>query len=235
VSLLSQPAAGLPGTGAGLPLPEVRRAAQEVDTASRRLAAALAAHPAPVPVLGAALEHLDSAAGALLLAQHAIQGYLAAIGAPSTGAPSTVDEPVRSNWWVERVVQLTKHTPTLRDPAGSAAELLAAALRPAQAGDRAGFAEVLASAEPTIGLGLAGLTAPLIERYAAELADPSPALDTVEDLLPALPDGLAEALLARTPDRPWDNHPADPAIAGTGLVAGLLNLLGRNGLPEHHG
>jgi len=232
VSLLSELAAGLAGTGAGLPLPEVRRAAHEVDTASRRLAAALVAHPQPVRALSAALEHLDSAAGALLLAQHAIQGYLAAIGAHPVLPPSTVDEPVRLNWWVERVAQLTKHRPTLGDPAGN---LLAEALRPAQAGDREGFADTLASAGQTTGLGLAGLTAPLIQRYAAELADPSPALDTVEELLPALPDGLAEALLTRTPDRPWDNHPADTAIAGTAIVAGLLNLLGRNGLPEHHG
>lgn len=214
-----------------------------MDTASRRLAAALAAQPQPVPAwraaqpqptpaLAAALAHLDSAAGALLLAQHAIQGYLAAVGTHPATASSTVDRQGRSNWWVTRVAQLTRHRPVSREPAGSSARLLDEAVRQAQAGDRAGFADTLASAEPAIGLGLAELTAPLIERYATALADPSPALDTVANLLPALPDGVAGALLAGAPDRPWDNHPADLAITGPALVAGLLNLLGRNGLPE---
>src|SRR5437867_7386366 len=98
MSLLSELMVNLQA-GTELPLPEVRRAAQEVDAASRRLAAALAQQLAGVRPLSDALEHLDSAAGALLLAQHAIQGYLASIGVHPAPVPSTVDEQVRSNWW----------------------------------------------------------------------------------------------------------------------------------------
>jgi hypothetical protein len=47
-----------------------------------------------------------------------------------------------------------------------------------------------------------------------------------------LPSGVAAAILAGTPRRPWEEHPADRSIAGTVLLAGLLNLLGRKGINE---
>src|SRR6266536_2275045 len=113
MSLLSELAVNLRAAGTELPLPEVRRAAHEVDTASRRLAAALIQQPPGIRALSGALEHLDSAAGALLLAQHSLQGYLASVGALPPPVPSTVDTPIPSNWWVERVVELTGHRPGL--------------------------------------------------------------------------------------------------------------------------
>jgi hypothetical protein len=232
MSLLSELMVNLQA-GTELPLPEVRRAAQEVDAASRRLAAALAEQLAGVRPLSGALEHLDSAAGALLLAQHAIQGYLASVGAHPVPVPSTVDQQVRSNWWVERVVELTGHRPGL--PGGgthSGAELLHHAVARALDADRVGLAAVLATADPATGLGLAALTAPLLKRYADLVDEPRVALATVRVLLPGLPDAVAEAVLTRTRHRPWDLHPADPAIAGTVLVAELLNLSGLNALPE---
>jgi hypothetical protein len=228
MSLLSEVAGNLRAAGAELPLAEVRRAAHDVDTASRRLAAALVAHPAPVRALGAALEHLDSAAGALLLAQHAIQGYLTSVGVHPAPVPSTVDDPVRSNWWVERVHALTG---VVAEPL-STVDLLGAALAAAQDGDRDGLASVLAGAEPSAGLALASATAPHIASCAALAGHPLAALNTVRDLLPGLPGGVAEGILARTPRRPWDRHPADPAVAGTVLLAGLLNLLGRKGIDD---
>src|SRR5436305_4488262 len=103
MSLPSEVATSLRAAGAQLPLPEVRRAAQEVDVASRRLARVAG----PVPALGTALEHLDCAAGALLLAQHALQGYLAAVGVLPQPVPSTVDDHARPNWWASRVFALT--------------------------------------------------------------------------------------------------------------------------------
>jgi hypothetical protein len=214
--------------GAELPLAEVRRAAHDVDTAGRRLAAALIAHPARVPALGAALEHLDSAAGALLLAQHAVQGYLASVGVRPAPVPSTMDDPVRRNWWAERVRVLTGMG---AEPL-STVDVLGAALAAAQDGDRDRLASVLAGAEPPAGLALARAIAPHIVSCADLAGHPSTALDTVRDLLPGLPSGVAEGILAGTPVRPWDGHPADPAIAGTVLLAGLLNLLGRKGIDD---
>jgi hypothetical protein len=221
------------GVRPDLPLPEVRRAAQEVDAASRRLAAVLSKNPAGVRPLNAALAHLDTAAGALLLAQHSIQGYLASVPAELDPLPSTVDPPILPTWWAERVAELTGHRSVPADPfAGTSDALLRAAVTRALDADRAGLAEVLSAADPATGLGLARLTAPLVQRYADLADDPYAALATVRYLLPRLPDEVAEAQLAGTPPRPWERHPADPAIAGTVLVAALLNLLGLAGLPE---
>jgi hypothetical protein len=224
MSLLSQVAAGLRAAGDQLPLAEVRRAAQEVDVASRRLARVAG----PVPALGTALEHLDSAAGALLLAQHALQGYLASVGVLPAAVPSTVDDPDRPNWWASRVFAVTG----VRAAPVSTVDVLDRALARARDGDRAGLAAVLAGAEPSVGLGLASATAPYLARCAALLDRPSIALDVVADLLPGLPAGVAEGILAGTPDRPWERHPADPAIASTVLLAGLLNVLGRKGIHD---
>jgi hypothetical protein len=233
MSLLSELAVNLRAAGTELPLPEVRRAAHEVDTASRRLAAALIQQPPGVRALSGALEHLDSAAGALLLAQHSLQGYLASVGALRPPVPSTVDTPIPSNWWVERVVELTGHRPGLPGGGtGGSAELLHHAVARALDADRAGLAAVLAGADPATGLGLAALTAPLVRRYADLVDEPRVALATIRVLLPGLPDAVAEAVLTGTRHRPWDLHPADPAIAGTVLVAELLNLSGLNALPE---
>jgi hypothetical protein len=229
MSLLSEVAVSLRTAGAELPLPEVRRAAQDVDLASRRLALVVAAgQTAPVRALGAALEHLDSAAGALLLAQHAIQGYLAAVGVLPVPAPSTVDDPVRSNWWAARVFEVTAVSP---DPV-SCERLLEEAVTRARDGDRDGLAAVLAGAEPAVGLGLASGTAPLVARLAGAVEHPGRAWDGVRHLVPELPSGVAAAILAGTPRRPWEEHPADRSIAGTVLLAGLLNLLGRKGINE---
>ncbi len=228
MSLISEVAVSL-RVAAELPLPEVRRAAQEVDAASRRLALLVAAgHPAPVRALGSALEHLDSAAGALLLAQHAIQGYLTAVGVAPEPVPSTVDDPVRSNWFAERVFAVTEVRPSTVD----SRDLLDDALARAQDGDRDGFAAVLAGAEPAAGLALAPRTASLIQLHAHHVEHPGRAWESVRHLVPGLPSGVAAGILAGTRHRPWDQHPADPAIAGTVLLAGLLNLLGHKGLHE---
>jgi len=228
MSLISEVAASL-RVAAELPLPEVRRAAQEVDAASRRLAVLVTAgHCEPVRALGSALEHLDSAAGALLLAQHAIQGYLTAVGVQAEPVPSTVDGPVRTNWFAERVFAVTGARPSTVD----SRDLLDDALSRAQDGDRAGFAAVLAGAEPAVGLALAPRTASLIQLHAHHVEYPGRAWESVRHLVPALPSGVAAGILAGTPHRPWDQHPADPAIAGTVLLAGLLNLLGHKGLHE---
>jgi hypothetical protein len=218
--VLSRVGYDLRASGTDLPLPEVRRAAQEVDLASRRLAVTLV--HAPVAALRAALEHLDAAAGALVRAQHTLQGYLASTGARPAPAPSTVDEPVRADWWVARIAHLTGYRPAVNRPrAASSAELLDAALARARAGDRTGLAEVLAAAGPSTGLGLTALTAPLIAARLAEPAgDPRPA---VRNLLPGLPEGVVDALLAGGARRPWEHHPTDPAVAGTVLLAALLN------------
>src|SRR6266536_5223107 len=152
MSLRSDVAANLRAAGTDLPLPEVRRAAQEVDTASRRLAATLPQQPAGVRPLGAALEHLDTAAGALLLAQHSIQGYLASVGTHPDPPPSTVDEATRPNWWADRVTELTGERPARSDPVpGTSNRLLHRAVARALAADRTGLTEVLANAEPATG------------------------------------------------------------------------------------
>ena len=200
-----------------LPLSEVRRAAHDVHTASRRLAR--------VPALAAALGHLDTAAGALLLAEHALQGYAVSTRPPPQS--STVDTAVPVTWWTARIAVLTGVHPS---PV-PAPDLLDDALARAQDGDRDGLAAVLAGADPTDGLGLAARTAPYVQHYADRAERPSAALDTVRELLPGLPPGVAEAVLAGAPDGPWDGHPADRAVAGTVLLAGLLNLLGHKGLP----
>jgi hypothetical protein len=228
MSLPSDVAASLRAAGTALPLAEVRRAAQEVDVASRRLAMVAG----PVPALNAALEHLDSAAGALLLAQHALQGYLAAVGVLPEAVPSTVDDQVRPDWWAARVFELTGIT-TDQLSTVDGGGLLDEAVARAQDGDRPGLASVLAGAEPSVGLGLASAAAPFITRCALLLDEPWDAVGTVRDLLPGLPYGVAEKLLAGTPHGPWDGHPADPAIAAPVLLAGLLNLLGRKGIHDH--
>lgn len=229
MSLLSEVAVDLRTAGAQLPLPEVRRAAWDVELASRRLATLVAAgQTGPVRALGSALEHLDAAAGALLLAQHAIQGYLTAVGLSPEPVPSTVDIPDSHNWWAVRVFEVTAVSPA---PA-SCADLLDEALTRAQDGDRDGLAAVLAGAPPSAGLGLASTTAALVADYARLVEHPGQAWDGVRHLVPELPSGVAAAILARTARRPWDEHPADRAIAGTVLLAGLLNLLGRKGIHD---
>jgi hypothetical protein len=111
-------------------------------------------------------------------------------------------------------------------------DLLDAALARAQDGDREGLAAVLAGAGPPAGLALAPRTASLIQLHAHHVEQPGRVWETVRHLVPGLPAGVAAGILAGTPRRPWDQHPADPAIAGTVLLAGLLNLLGRKGLHD---
>jgi hypothetical protein len=229
MSLLTEVAVDLRTVGAQLPLPEVCRAAWDVEVASRRLAMLVAAgQPGPVRALGAALEHLDTAAGALLLSQHAIRGYLAAVGMSAGPVPSTVDVPVQHNWWAARVFEVTAASPA---PV-SRTDLLDEAVARARDGDRDGFAAVLAGAEPSAGLGLASATAPLVSGYAGLVEHPGRAWEAVRHLVPELPSGVAAAILAGTARRPWDEHPADRAIAGVVLLAGLLNLLGRKGIHD---
>src|SRR5262249_11434766 len=110
--------------------------------------------------------------------------------------------------------------------------LLEEAVVRAQDGDRDGLAAVLSGAGPAAGLGLAPVTAPLVARFARLVKHPGRAWDGVRHLVPELPSGVAAATLAGTPRRPWDEHPADRAIAGTVLLAGLLNLLGRKGIDD---
>jgi hypothetical protein len=134
--------------------------------------------------LAVAVEHLEHAARALLVAQEQFSAYLTAIGltrdgtppAPPPAAPGTpgapgqarpgagsapggVDAQPLTDWWSARVGVLTGTPEQQRGDSGPVEpdDLLARVADRVRAGDRAGLADQLGAAKAHVGLALAAL------------------------------------------------------------------------------
>jgi hypothetical protein len=243
VSLLQGLAIRVHAVGDGLPIGQVHAAADRLRTATGLLAATLH-ESAPTPLLVAAGDHLDVAAGALHRARDELDRYLAAVGlatavpVPAAAAGGAVDRPpVESfSFWADRIDVLTdrRGTPRPERREDSTVDgLLVEAVRRAQAGDRAGLREALAAAPATTGLALAPLAAELLRERAGTgfAAVRRSALARVADLLPGLDPATPLEVLTRAlrrpvpprdPDADGPAHPVDPAVVGPVLLAGLL-------------
>jgi hypothetical protein len=129
--------------------------------------------------------------------------------------------------------------------AGEPPELLRRVARHTRAGNREALRRELTEAAPPVGLGLAAISPPVLARLAGELLGHQPrAADLaalkntthgpVQALLPELPSGVVDTLLARVCRIPPPReagppaHPADSAVTGAVLVGVLLSRLGRD-------
>lgn len=249
--------------GEELPVGQVAGAAGRLRAASGLLAWTMHASPRPngAPMLSLAGEHLDRAAGAMLAAREALDGYLVAIGLPRDGVPpenrdwhaplkpsqpATVDRARLVDFWADRVDFLADRVGERRpdrDPKWTAADLLHRAAAAALDEDPALVRRRLVTAAPAAGLGLAGLTPPLVRHLTAELVGHPPRADDfpavrkrvvprLAKLLPNLAEEVADDQLARAcradlPPRDNPHHPVDAAVAGAVLVAALLGLTRR--------
>jgi len=174
--------------------------------------------------LAVAVEHLENAGRALLVAQDQFAAYLTTIGLTRDGAPATPssgagpgsasgtrhqgsasggaapDAPL-GDWWSERVAVLTDTT--AGDDAGSTTpdpdELLLRIADRVRAGDRSGLAGALGSVKAHVGLALAAL-APTQAYHAATnlLGHPPTATDLPR--LSAISRSRIGALLPGLPD-----------------------------------
>jgi hypothetical protein len=129
--------------------------------------------------------------------------------------------------------------------AGEPPELLRRVARHARSGNRDALRQELTTAAPPVGLGLAAISPPVLYRLAGELlghqpraADLAALTNTTREplhaMLPKLPSGVVDTLLARVCRIPPPResgppaHPADSAVAGAVLVGVLLSRLGRD-------
>ncbi|GIH16521.1 hypothetical protein [Rugosimonospora africana] len=129
--------------------------------------------------------------------------------------------------------------------AGEPPELLRRVARHTRAGNRDALRRELTDAAPPVGLGLAAISPPVLHRLAGDLlghqpraADLAALTDTtrgpVHTLLPKLPSGVVDTLLARVCRVPPPResgppaHPADSAVTSAVLVGVLLSRLGRD-------
>ena len=243
--------------GAGLPIGQVTAAADRLRRATGLLAATMhaSAAPPPTPLLVAAGEHLDTAAGALNRARDELDRYLTTVGVAAVGvaavrAPATFfaadDLPRRpsaeqTSFWADRVDLLTDLRGTARPERadGSVDDLLVAVVRAAQAGDRAGLRAALVAAPAATGLALGSLAADLLrERVGTDFpAVRRAGLARIGDLLPGLDAATPVEILSRVcrrpvpprdPDADGPAHPVDPAVAGPVLLAALLAADGQD-------
>jgi hypothetical protein len=168
------------------------------------------------------------------------------------------------HWWVVRVAALTVDggpedcdvvdeidAESAADPASGPVELLERVTRLTRGGadKRAALAGELVAVAPPVGLALSGVAPRLARRLSTELLGhpPGPAdlaslsgtlREPVAAMLPGLPEGVVDTLLARICRVPAGQaarggsagaaHPADSPVAGAVLVGTLLLRLGRD-------
>jgi hypothetical protein len=222
MSLIEELGTRLRASSDELPLGELAAALDKLRAGSALLAwvRQQSVHQIGVPELSGAIEHLEHAAHALLVAQDNVAGYLTAIGlgvdvppppgeapppAPEappvtepTGGPAVA--PRLGRWWAERVGFLTDG-PAQDVPArnGSTSEdLLREVARHTRAGDRAGLREELAGVPAPVGLGLSAIGATILHRLATQLLGHQPAAAD----LPTLTRTAREPVLALLPKLP---------------------------------
>lgn len=242
-SLLQQVAVEVNRSAAILPVAEVQLGAARLRAAAALLARAawLSGQPATPPRVDLAADHLDHATGALLSAQDALAGYLAAIAvgptsvvpAPRTeSAAGAVQQKALRAWWTRRVVALTQVQPSaIAATASDSVTLWPKVVQAARAGDRETLTGELINAGPAAGLGLgtrAALRLPdrLHRRLgrAPTAADLEPlrrlGSDRIRAVLPGAGPAVFEAILHRLcrPGRP--RAAADPV--GMAVASAIL-------------
>ncbi|HEY2670197.1 MAG TPA: hypothetical protein VGJ07_07440 [Rugosimonospora sp.] len=128
---------------------------------------------------------------------------------------------------------------------GEPPELLRRIARHTRSGNRDALRRELTDVAPPVGLGLAAISPPVLYRLAGDLLGHQPraadlaqltntAREPVHALLPKLPSGVVDTLLARVCRIPPPResgppaHPADSAVTGAVLVGVLLSRLGRD-------
>ncbi len=254
MSLLTDVGARVRATSGDLPVDLVRAAAERLRTATELLDRVRQASvdPIGVPQLGRAVEHAERAVHQLLATQDILAEYLAFVGL--TGEPPTADgveprvprpapgaaAPPRrttagplSSWWRTRVAELTgvPDGEPAPDPAADAAELL----RRVCGAGREQLAAELRAVDAGVGLALAGVCTPEVERLtrklvgrecrAADLPRLRAAAAPVRDLLPGGVPATVDGLLAqacRSAAAPAQGtHPADAAVTAAVLVGAL--------------
>jgi len=224
-SLLHGVAARVATIGADLPLAEVGAAAERIRDATALLAATLEAStaPPPTPLLVAATDHLDAAAGALARAREELDRYLAQVGITGS-SPAPVSSGPSPTAWADRVDALTDHVGRPRPPVHSGLsidELLTSVVR--AVGDRTALRRALAAAPPAVGWALSA-------RCAGSLAPEDPArvrrcaTSRLPALLPGLDAATAEQVVSaasRVAPPPAGSRPdpTDVAIATIVLLA----------------
>lgn len=246
MSLLQNLASQLRGAANGLPVTELAATADRLRGTVERLAAIRHESSRGVGVvpLGQAVEHLEHALRALLVAQEDVAAYLVAIGLtsdavvtpPTRGRPAParggVATPVEREpaeampaWWPVRVDKLTGYEP----------EPVAATADGAAAGDstellkrvvthtgRDGLRTELRRVPAATGLGLAALAPTALHRLAAEILGhpPGPAD------LPALRSAAGGPVRDLLPN-------LDPKV-GEILLARVCRAPGPSGAPSAH-
>jgi hypothetical protein len=246
MSLLQDLGSQLRGAANDLPVTDLVAAADRLRAAVERLAAIRQESSRGIGVvpLGQAVDHLEHALRALLVAQEDVAAYLVAIGLtsdavvtpPTRGRPApTVSgdaTPIESEpaeampaWWPGRVDKLTGYEPepTSSTPDGSAAgdstELLK---RVAAHTGRDGLRIELRRVPAATGLGLAALATTALHRLAAEILGhpPGPAD------LPALRSAAGGPVRDLLPN-------LDPKV-GEVLLARVCRVPGPSGSPPAH-
>jgi hypothetical protein len=224
VSLVEQLGARLRGAADELPVSEVAVAADRLRGAVELLA--WVRHESTrgigVSALAFAVEHLEHALQALMVAQEDIATYLAAIGVageavavaePSPAArrpPAGIAAPAHAEgepvtrlrrWWAARVDELTGYgsQPADPDPAPDGAavdsvELLRRVVAHAGGGDRSRLRLELRRAAAPTGLGLAALAPTALHRLSAEILGHPPGPDDLPALRSAAGSGVGELL-----------------------------------------
>jgi hypothetical protein len=225
MSLIEELGARLYASSADLPLGDLVAALDRLRAGSALLGWVRqeSTRPLGVPQLSGAIEHLEHAARALLVAQDSLSGYLATIGltadaAPppdtawrraldepepprSPQAPGPVEAPPLGRWWAQRVGVLTNGS--VDDvPQGQAngADLLRAVARRSGTGDRDGLRRELAGAAPPVGLGLAAIAPPVLHRLAGELLGHQPRAEDLPELTRTAREPVRELLPGLPPE-----------------------------------
>jgi hypothetical protein len=246
MSLIQDLGSHLRGAANGLPVSELAATADRLRGAVERLAAIRHESSRGIGVvpLGQAVDHLEHALRALMVAQEDVAAYLVAIGLTSdvvvspptrgrpvragAGAATSVEgEPVEAvpGWWPVRVDNLTGYEPepTSSMPDGSAAGDSAELLkRVAAHTGRDELRTELRRVPASTGLGLAALAPTALHRLAAEILGhpPGPAD------LPALRSAAGGPVRDLLPN-------LDPKV-GDVLLARVCRVPGPSGSPPAH-
>lgn len=228
MSLIEELGARLDSLATDLPVGEVMTALDRFREGSALLGHVRqeSSRPLGVPELSVAVDHLEHAGRALLVARDCLATYLAEIGmigyagrppdgtrAPAldqpTGRPGhepgAVDAPPLERWWVRRVAVLTDGSveggasPVEVTPL----QLLRTVARRSGAADRDGLRRELAGASPPAGLGLAAVAPPVLHRLAGELLGHPPRAEDLPELSRAV-NGPVRGLLPGLPAQTLD-------------------------------